>query len=327
MNKKEKTVLVTGGAGFIGSHLVDALIEHGYFSTVVIDDLSLGKLSNLAAAQLWNPDLEFHHLDLASDDLRSLGERYFDLAFHLAVIPLPASLIHPKEVVDRNVAMTTTVCELSRKGRIGRLIHFSSSEVYGTAKTIPMDEEHLKEPLTPYAASKLACDAIVSSYRETFGIDAVIVRPFNNYGPRQNDSAYAGVIPVVINKVLKREPVVIFGDGLQTRDFVFVTDTVNAAIDIALLEGCTGEVINIASGSETSINELVRTILNLIDANDLKIEYHPLRPGDIRRHLADIKKAKALINFEPKIDLREGLTKTIKWYKEKIEYEISGSSH
>lgn len=312
-----KTVLVTGGAGFIGSHLVDALIERGYSSIVVIDDLSLGRLSNLSAAQARTTALEFYQLDLAMDDLGALGKRYFDLAFHLAVIPLPASLIHPKEVVDRNVAMTTAVCELARNGHIGRLVSFSSSEVYGTSKNIPMDEDHPKEPATPYAASKLAADAIVMSYNETFGIDAVIVRPFNNYGPRQNDKAYAGVIPIVINRVLKREPLVIFGDGLQTRDFIFVTDTVNAAIDIALMKGCTGQIINIGSGKETSINELVKTILHIMVAGDLRIEYQSPRPGDVRRHLAGIKKAQSLINFAPRTGLQDGLSKTIQWYKNK----------
>lgn len=319
MNNKEKTILVTGGAGFIGSHLVDALIDRGYSSILVMDDLSLGKLSNLDIAKKSSANVDFYHFDLAQDNLNFLCERHFDLAFHLAVIPLPASLVYPKEVIDKNVAMTTSICELARKGNIRRLVHFSSSEVYGTAKTIPMDEEHPKDPATPYAASKLACDAIVLSYKETFGINVIIVRPFNNFGPRQNDKAYAGVIPLVINKVMRKKPIVIFGDGLQTRDFIFVEDTANAAIDIALKKERIGEIINIGSGKETSVNELIKTIIHIMGAENLPIEYQPPRPGDVRRHLSDIKKAKSLINFEPKIDLNEGLSKTIQWYKDKTE--------
>ncbi|MBI5682896.1 MAG: GDP-mannose 4,6-dehydratase [Deltaproteobacteria bacterium] len=318
MNNDQKTILVTGGAGFIGSHLVDALIERGYSSIVVIDDLSLGRLSNLDNARQRNSDIEFYKMDLAVDDLLALRDKHFDIAFHMAVIPLPASLVHPKETVDRNIAMTTAVCEMARNRQIRRLINFSSSEVYGSAKIVPMNEEHPMEPSTPYAASKMAGDAVVFSYMETFGIDAVTVRPFNNYGPRQNDTIYAGIIPIIINRALKRNPIFIFGNGMQTRDFIFAKDTVNAAIDFALkTEYSKGEEINIASGKETSVNELVSTILQIMDVEDLPIEYHPPRPGDVRRHLADITKAKQLINFEPKTTLIDGLENTIKWYKEK----------
>jgi UDP-glucose 4-epimerase len=318
MRIQGSSVLLTGGAGFIGSHIADALVGSGVGRLVVVDDLSLGREANLDRARRRRPELEFVRCDLADADAadRALGAASFDLCFHLAVIPLPASLVDPKRVLDRNLMMTTTVCEMARAGRIGRLVHFSSSEVYGTARVVPMTEEHPLEVETPYAASKVAADSSVLSYVRTFGLDAVVLRPFNNFGPRQNDKAYAGVIPIAVRRILAGQPVTIFGDGEQTRDFLFVEDTACAALALAEREDVRGEVFNIGSGRETSVNALVRLIAELMGAPAGAIEYGPPRPGDVRRHLAGIAKAERTIEFAPRVGLREGMARTIAWYGE-----------
>lgn len=310
-------VLVTGGAGFIGSHLTDALAAAGVGSLMVLDDLSLGREENLADAAARFPALEFHRVDLADEaaTAAALRGRSFDCAFHLAVIPLPASLVEPKRVVDANVGMTTTVCELARAGRIRRLVHFSSSEVYGSARTAPMTEAHPLEAETPYAASKVAADSTVLSYVRTFGVEAVILRPFNNFGPRQNDRAYAGIIPLVIRRAMAGEPVTIFGDGEQTRDFVYVTDTARAALCMAEAEGVRGEVFNVGSGRETSVNALVRLLLAELGAAGLPVAHGPERPGDVRRHLAGIGRAADRLGFAPRVELAAGLAETVAWYR------------
>lgn len=317
MKLQGSQVLLTGGAGFIGSHVADALATAGVGGLVVVDDLSLGDVGNLDAARHAFPALEFHQLDLADESvvMRALAGKRFDFCFNLAVIPLPASLVEPKRTTDRNVLMTTNVCEMVRAGQIRRLIQYSSSEVYGTARTVPMDEAHPLEAETPYAASKVATDCIALSYHRTFGIDATILRPFNNYGPRQNDKAYAGIIPIVINRVCDGTPITIFGDGEQTRDFIYVGDTARATLQLAERDDVSGEVFNIGSGRETSVNALVHLMVDLMGRPDYPLEYGPPRPGDVRRHLAGVAKAARVLQYQPQVSLREGMEKTIAWYR------------
>jgi UDP-glucose 4-epimerase len=316
MHLKGSRILLTGGAGFIGSHVADALAAAGVGTLVILDDLSLGREENLMSARAALPSLVFHKLDLADEAAcrRVLDDAEFDFGFHLAVIPLPASLLDPKRVVDKNVLMTTTLCEMARAGRIRRLIHFSSSEAYGTARDVPMTEDHPLEAETPYAASKVAADSVVLSYHRTFGIDAAILRPFNNFGPRQNDKAYAGVIPIVITRAMAKRPATIFGDGEQTRDFIYVGDTARAALLLAERDGLGGQVFNIGSGRETSVNTLVRLILDVMRCPDLPVEYGPERPGDVRRHCAGVERAERALGFAPKVNLREGMERTVAWY-------------
>ena len=316
MHIKGSRVLLTGGAGFIGSHVADALAAVGVRELVIADDLSLGREANFAGARRALPALVFHRLDLSDDaaSAAALEGQDFDFCFHLAVIPLPASLVEPKRVVDRNVRMTTTVCELARAGRIRRLVHFSSSEVYGTARAVPMTEEHPLEAETPYAASKVGADSAVLSYHRTFGIDAVVLRPFNNFGPRQNDKSYAGIIPIVITRAMANRPITIFGDGAQTRDFVFVEDTARAALVLAERDGVAGKVFNVGSGRETSVNDLVRLILGVMQRTDLPVEHGPERPGDVRRHCAGIERAARELDFAPRVGLRDGMERTVAWY-------------
>jgi len=317
MSLKNRSVLVTGGAGFIGSHLVDVLTREEPESLVVVDNLFLGKDENLKEACITYPDLKIYHDDAADyEQMKALMEREcIDVAFNLAVIPLPASLEQPVWTFRQNVDMVAAMCELARNDVYETLIHFSSSEVYGSSIYAPMDENHPLNATTPYAASKAAGDLMIFSYCRTFGLDMSIIRPFNNYGPRQNERSYAGVIPLTIQRILRNEPPVIYGDGKQTRDYLYVTDTARAAIDVYNTPSTRNRVLNIASGKEVSIEYIIRFIARYFGCED-KILYQAERPGDVRRHIANTYMAKDLIDFKPHVTFDEGLVRTIEWYEQ-----------
>jgi UDP-glucose 4-epimerase len=308
--------MVLGGAGFIGSHLVDRLADERPGRVTVVDNLFLGREENIAVARERLGDaLAFHVIDATDADALAtlMRDDATEVVFNLAVVPLPASLDRPRWSVEHNVALALVPCELGRLGLFQTLIHVSSSEAYGSAAYVPMDEAHPPVPSTPYAASKLAGDQIVLSYAHTFGLDASIVRPFNNFGPRQNAGSYAGIIPIVVQRALAGTPIEIYGDGEQTRDFVFVRDTVDAMVRIYDEPATVGRVVNIASGREVSVNELVRLLLEVLDAR-IPVEHGAARPGDVRRHLASIELARQLIDYEPRVTLRDGLAETVAWY-------------
>lgn len=311
-----KNVVVTGGAGFIGSHLVERIAREGPGSLSVIDNMYLGRPENLSNARKLYPELKLHAQDASDYDAVGaiIAAEQADVVYNLAIVPLPASLINPRWTVDHNVALATVPCELQRQGFFETLIHFSSSEAYGSAAYVPMDEGHPCVPSTPYAASKLAGDYVVLSYRETYGSDVAILRPFNNFGPRQNAKAYAGIIPIVVGRALRNEPIVIYGDGEQTRDFVFVRDTADAAVRMYERPATRGRIVNVASGVEVSMNELVRELLAALEWNGDVVHEEP-RPGDVRRHCGGIDLARNLIDFAPRTDLRTGLRETVAWYR------------
>jgi len=317
---RKKNILVTGGAGFIGSHLVDALVQEDPGNLIAVDNLFLGKKENLDQAFDRCPALVFIEQDASEyDGMKAIIQKYgIEVIFNLAVIPLPTSLERPKWTVDRNISITTTLCELAREQHFETLIHFSSSEAYGSAVQVPMSETHFLSPTTPYAASKAADDHVVLSFCQTFNIDAAILRPFNNYGPRQNDKAYAGIIPIVINRVLRKEPIEIFGDGEQTRDFLYVKDTADAAVAMYKSVETRGQITNVACGREISINQLVATLLKVLKAESHLVTHVDPRPGDVRRHCASIAKAQKLFDFNPRTNLNDGLAATVDWYLQKF---------
>ncbi len=313
------SALVTGGAGFIGSHLVDALVEAGLQRVVVIDNLWLGRRDNLADA-LRHDAVALVEGDCSDLDLlHEIASDPFDLCFNLAVVPLPHSLEHPKENIELNVAMTTAVCELGRAGRYRRLVQCSSSEIYGTARTAEMDEAHEIRPHTPYAAAKAATDLIAESYGMTFGQEMALVRPFNTYGERQNSGTYAGLIPAVVMRVRAGEPVLVHGDGFQSRDLTYVRDQVSGVLAAVQCEDALGRWINLGSGREATVNEIVGLILDAMGAPDHPIEHVPQRPGDVRRHLADVSLARGVLGYEPATTMAEGIARTVSWYLQTLE--------
>ena len=316
---KDKHVLVMGGAGFIGSHLVDQLIAEGVGQLTVVDNFFLGTHANLAEAYQKMPDLRLLSLDASSNS--AISEAFsrlgtVNVVFDLAVIPLPTSLERPQFCFDTNVRITSILCELLRQGYFETLVHFSSSEAYGSARTIPMSEDHPLDPLTPYAASKAATDHLVRTYAATFGIDALVIRPFNNYGPRQNDQQYAGIIPTLLKSAFEERNFTLFGDGQQTRDYMYVTDTVRAALALYNCPQACGRVVNVASGQEVSMLELKAKIEHIL-GRPIPTRWDNARPGDVRRHLADITLLESLIDFKPQVTLDEGLVKTVEFYRER----------
>ncbi len=320
MSLRDRSVLVTGGAGFIGSHLVDRLITEAPRKIVVVDNFFLGSESNLADARSAYPDLEVLRLD--ASDLASMQdvvvEHAIETVFDLAVVPLPTSLDYPHWTMLTNIGITATFCEIARRGLIERLVHMSSSEAYGSGRYMPMDEAHPDDAITPYAASKAAEDHIIRSYVQTFGIDATVVRPFNNYGPRQNPGSYAGIIPIVVHRVARGLPIEIHGDGEQTRDFTFVRDTADLTVTIHETAAARGEEINVATGVGTSINHLVARILEIMGVPDHPVVHTPERPGDVRRHQADASKLIGLIGRQPAVLGDDELSETVEWYRKHL---------
>jgi UDP-glucose 4-epimerase len=320
------SVLVTGGAGFIGSNLVEELIKLGVRKIFVVDNFALekmgGKQRGLYILSKYRDRFKLIVGDVSNYSLMLdfFKREEIDYVFNLAILPLPLALRRPSYVFNKNVKIASTLAELQRRDLFKILIHFSSSEAYGSAVHTPMNEEHPLLPSTSYGASKAAQDLLLLSYCNNFGNDIRIIRPFNNIGPGQNDFSYSAVVPRTIRRILMGKEPEIFGDGLQTRDFIYVGDTCKAAIKIALNDALKGEVINIASGKEVSIKDLINSICKLMGYNG-RIMYRPPRPGDVRRHYADITKARELLSFEPETSLEDALRIVINWYREIFEVE------
>ena len=314
-----RSLLVTGGAGFIGSHLVERLAREGPRRLVVVDNLFLGREENLAPARASYPGLAFYAADAAAPRAleRIMVAEQTEIVFSLATVPLPASLVRPRYAASVNFRLAVAAVELCRKNAFQTLVHCSSSEVYGSAAYAPIDEDHPLLPRTPYAASKAAADLLIRSYWETFDIDAVIVRPFNNYGPRQNSASYAGIIPLTLKRLFRGQRAVIQGDGEQTRDFTWVGDTVEGIVSAAANASARKQVLNLASGQEVTIRRLV-TLLGHLAGVSRPPRFVGPRPGDVRRHLADVSRARSLLGFRPETALDAGLERTVAWYRAQL---------
>ena len=310
-------ILVTGGAGFIGSHVVDAALAAGAESIAVVDTFFLGRDENLEAARSRHGDA----LTVYRDDAGDLGamsaicraERP-DVAFNLATKALLYSFFNPVGAFQVNVSIAAALAELMRQRALPKLVHLSSSEVYGTAQTISMAEDHPLLAETSYAAGKAAADLLLMSYVNMYEIDVVTVRPFNNYGPRQNDGAFAAVVPLTIKRLLDGAAPVIEGDGLQTRDFIYVEDTVAAILALATTDAASGRTLNVGSGRETPIREIVETLCDIAGYSGEIVEA-PARAADVRRHRADVGEAERLLGPLARTGLREGLERTYSWHR------------
>lgn len=310
-----KKVLVTGGAGFIGSHLVDALATAN--EVTVVDNLSSGNRGNIGH-HLRRDTIRFVQADICDPErMRGLvGDS--QVVFHLAAQGLRVSLFNPQVVHDVNATATLNLCMAALEAGVERFVYVSSSEVYGTATTVPMREDHSLTPTTPYGASKLAGEAYARSYYLTFGLPVVIVRPFNTYGPREHfEGVYGEVIPRFVLRVMNDLPPIVFGDGKQTRDFTEVSDIVRGILLSSECEALIGETVNIAAGREVSINEVAQIVLSSLgwDGNLAPLHMDG-RPGDVRRHYADISRARQVLNFEPEIGIAQGIQHYIDWVRD-----------
>lgn len=311
---KQKTVLVTGGAGFIGSHLVDRLLLDGAKSVIIVDNFFVGSLKNLEQA------LSDHRAILYREDAENFAElkdifeqNQVDIVFNCATKALNYSFINPFDAFATNVNVVLNLLELQRHGKFKTLCHLSTSEVYGTAIYEPMDENHPKNPTTSYAAGKASADFAVGSYVKMFNVDAMIMRPFNNFGPRQNyEGILAGVIPITAMKILNGSPPEVHGDGLQSREFVYVLDTVEALVQ-SYLHLPSGDTVNISTSNELTINALVDKIAKKLNYEG-EILRLPARQADVQRHVANCDKMKTFFDF-PKTQFDEALSKTLEFYK------------
>jgi len=306
-----KKVVVTGGAGFIGSHLVEVLAGRGY-RVIILDDLSTGKVENIQAL-LSKEAVEF--IKGSITDLPLLRElfRGVDLVFHQAALPsVPRSIENPQASHEVNVSGTLNVLLAARENSVNKVIYASSSSVYGDMPTLPKREDMVPHPLSPYAVTKLAGEYYCQVFHQVYGLPSVCLRYFNVYGPRQDpNSQYAAVIPSFIKRTLGGNPPIIFGDGEQTRDFTFVKDVVEASILAAEGEAC--GLFNIARGEGITINELARRVISIVGRNMEPVHQQP-RPGDIRHSLADISRARAF-GYEPRYSLDKGLRETIRSFQ------------
>jgi len=309
-----KKCLVTGGAGFIGSHLVDELVQRGC-KVRILDNLVNGKLENISH-KISNNKFEFMRGSVTDplDVERAMSE--INVVFHLACLGVRHSLTHPFENHRVNSEGSLLVLDSAYRNNVERFVYCSSSEVYGTAEYVPMPESHQTFPCTVYGASKLAGEAYARAYNKTFEMATVIIRPFNTYGPRSHHEGDAGeMIPKSIIRVLNKKPIIVFGDGMQTRDFTYVKDTATGLIAAAECDEMIGETFNIGSNFEISIKDLAHKIAELSSKSSIKVEFTPTRPGDVLRLWADPSKFKALCNWQPQTDFETGLTQTIDFFR------------
>lgn len=319
-NLNHKKILITGGAGFIGSHLVDALISEKPAKIVVVDNFFLGKRENLNNARKNFPQLTIIRQDAAKyEAMRKIITREkIEVVFNLATKALGHSFIDPNDAYMVNVNIASVLLRLLHQKKYQTLIHCSSSEAYGTAQKVPISEDHPLCPHTLYAAGKAAADLMIRSYYKTYKLDLAIARPFNTYGPRQNKGLYAAIIPITIQRIIHRKPPIICGDGNQTRDFIYVEDTARGIIEVYKNQNTRGQEINIAFGQEIKIKDLLKIMAEEMGFKG-KMIHRPARPADVRRHLASNLLAKKLMGFKPKYGFEEGIKKTIEWYKDNLK--------
>ena len=311
MNLKFSKVLVTGGAGFIGSHLVDALLSEGC-EVAVIDDLSTGRLSNLEHIK---ERITFYKDDIRNKEILTKAARDCDIIFHqAAMVSVPKTVDNPVESAMVNELGTLFVLEAARTNNVKQVVLASSCAVYGDDSDIPKHENIDPRPQSPYAVQKLTGEFYALLYFELYDLETVCLRYFNVYGPRQDSSSpYSGVISIFMTKASSKSPPVIYGDGNQYRDFVFVKDAVKANLLAANANEAKGKTFNVGTGRLVRINSLWEMISQLAGFN-IEPGYEKSRPGDILGSVASINHAKTVLGFEPEYSLEKGLEETFKWY-------------
>ncbi len=307
--------LVTGGAGFIGSNICRQLVREGCFVRV-LDNLLTGKRSNLA--EVWDK-IEFVEADMGVPEVARAAVKDIDVVLHEGALPsVPLSVDNPANTHRHCVDATFTMLLAARDAHVKRFVYAASSSAYGDTPTLPKVETMAPNPLSPYAVGKLVGEHYCSVFSKVYGLETIALRYFNVFGPHQDPaSQYAAAIPAFVTAILRDRPPTIYGDGEQTRDFTYVDNVVRANLLAARAKETHGEVVNIACGEAVTVNAIISTINRLLGKN-VKPIYAPTRAGDVKHSLADITAAKKLIGFQPVMLFREGLEKSIDWYRHSL---------
>lgn len=302
--------LVTGGAGFIGSHIVRALLEQGDFVRV-LDNFSTGRKENLSGL-----NIDLHEGDLLDQAVVLSAVKDIDIIFHeAAFVSVPQSMQNPLACFAANQYGTELLLEAARKSGVKRVILASSAAVYGNSTVIPINEDTILEPLSPYAVSKRVDELYAQLYTRSFGLEVAALRYFNVYGPRQRpDSMYAAAVPIFSRRLLDRLPITIYGDGGQTRDLIYVGDIVRANLIASQHPAAPGQIFNICTGKETSVSDLVQELRRFFPESSSPV-YEAARPGDIYRSVGSPQKAATALGFQANTDLSAGLKSVVDWMK------------
>lgn len=328
MNLAGRKIVITGAAGFIGSHVADRLA--GDNELLLIDDFSIGPRENLAQFEATS-NVRIAEADITNrEQMRELIDGA-QVVIHMAISCLRTSLNSPLLSHDINSGGTLNVLMAAHEARVERFSYVSSSEIYGTAQSVPMSESHPLAPTTIYGASKLAGELYALAYWRTYGLPVSIIRPFNTYGPREPFAgARAEVIPRFALQLDAGRSPVVYGNGTQTRDFTYVADTADGIVAATACDELVGDVVNIAHGKEASINHIAKLLGALTNRSEIPVTHSDPRPGDVDRHFADTEKAKRLFGFEARTDLETGLAKTLAWLREagiaeRVDAEAAGT--
>ncbi len=307
------TVLVTGGAGFIGSNLADELIRQGA-NVRIVDNFATGFRENLDEI---TGDFEFVEADVADKDAMTKAVAGVEIVFHQAALPsVPRSVENPLETHEACVNGTFNLLSAAKEAGVKRVVYAASSSAYGDQQTLPKTETMAPEPLSPYAAAKLTGEYYCRVFSQVYGLDTYSLRYFNVFGPRQNPSSqYSGVISRFIDAYMKGESPVIYGDGLQSRDFTYIDNVVDANIRAAQATSGSGQVMNVANGERISLLDLAEVMKKVTGRDDLAIDFQPERKGDVKHSQADNSRAKEWLGYQRLVDLEEGISRTIDWWK------------
>ena len=312
----KENVVVTGGAGFIGSHLCSELVKRGHY-TVCVDNFYTGSKDNVSGL-LEDENFKLIECDiLEKERLKKIfKEESIDIVYHhAAVVGVKRTLENPKEVLDVNIKGTENVLDAALECK--KVVNISSSEVYGSPIEVPEKETSPKNVELPYAIAKLLSEKYAEIYYEKYGLKTTSLRLFNVYGPRQNSTPYGFVVGIFIQRALKNQQPQIFGDGFQTRDFMYIDDNINATIAAGEKSAANGEVFNIAAGRPITILDLAELVTEMCGKN-LKPKFEPEREHEIKHRFADVSKLRTVLEYKPKWELRAGLEQTINWYKKNL---------